>query len=73
MSDAEWGKCDICGHHNTVSRKYYHYDIDCDCCHSIVNGKNKHFEIVRYCPDCTPVPPKRISVVVEPMTEGETK
>lgn len=37
----EFGKCDYCGKETTVQRKYYHYDIKCDC-HS-----PNHFEIRR--------------------------
>lgn len=65
MNAIELGTCDICSL-NAVSlqRKYYHYNIDCECC----NG-DTHFEIVRYCKNCTPKPPYRISAVVETCKE----
>lgn len=47
----EFGKCDYCGKETTVERKYYHYDIKCDC-HS-----PNHFEIRHNCKDCKPRPP----------------
>lgn len=50
--DIEIGICNICGQHTQVSRRYYHYDVKCNCC----NGK--HFEIVKYCEECEPNPPK---------------
>ena len=58
--EIEVGYCDICRKKTQVQRKYYHYDIDCECC-----GGN-HFEIVRYCKDCKPHPPKYISAIVIP-------
>lgn len=60
---AEWSKCDICGKEGLVLRKYYHYDVKCECC---VGGQ--HFELVKYCNDCKDKvkPPHRISAVVKP-------
>lgn len=59
MSDAsEFGECDICGKEAVVTRKYYNYNIKCDCCLS--GGKPMHFHIVRHCADCTPKPPEYI-------------
>ena len=58
--EVEVSYCDICHKKTQVNRRYYHYHIDCDCC------GGDHFEMVRYCKDCTPVPPKRISAKVEP-------
>lgn len=52
--------CDICHKKTQVQRKYYHYNVACECC-----GTN-HFEIVRYCKDCVPRPPHRISAIVLP-------
>lgn len=66
MGDIEFGKCDVCGEDKTLSRKYYYYDVKCDCC----NRKDSpHFEIVRYCSNCEPKPPKRISAVIEVLSE----
>ena len=65
MGDIEYGLCDICKEETTLSRKYYYYDIPCDCC----NGKkDKHFEIVRHCFLCEPKPPRVISVSLEPVS-----
>ena len=63
MGDVEFGKCDICGKETTLNRKYYHYDIKCDCC------SPKHFEIVRHCKDCKPQPPKYVKVYIKPIDE----
>ena len=49
--EIENGRCDMCGQVTTVRRKYYHYDVECEC-HS-----PKHFEIVRHCIKCTPYEP----------------
>ena len=63
MGDVEVNKCDICQFVYPVQRKYYRYPVICECC----NGKDDHhFEIVRYCDECEPLPPKRISVVIKP-------
>jgi hypothetical protein len=61
--DVEFNECSCCGKGAIVQRKYYHYNIKCDCC-----GGGKHFEIVRYCKDCTPKPPFRIRIVLENLT-----
>ena len=49
--DSEYGVCDICKNERFLNRKYYYYDIECEC-HS-----PKHFEIVRHCSSCVPVEP----------------
>lgn len=60
--------CDVCKKEGvSVARKYYRYLIVCECCNA---AKDNHFEIVRYCSDCKPVPPRRISAVVLPLEEG---
>ena len=64
--DAEYGKCDICGKDSVLSRKEYYYDIDCECC--MTAGK-RHFEIVRFCSNCKPKPPRRIEVTIRPSWE----
>lgn len=58
--DMESGKCSCCGNLAIVNRKYYHYDIKCDCC----NG-DEHFEIIYYCENCEPRPPSRVHIVLE--------
>lgn len=57
--EVEVSTCDICKKEAVVSRKYYHYPIECECC----NGP--HFEIVRNCKDCEPKPPNKIVAVVK--------
>ena len=64
----EKGKCDICGKEANIKRKYYYYNIECDC-HS-----PKHFEIVYHCKDCVPRPPYETKAVfskdrLKPMEE----
>lgn len=66
IGNAEIGNCSICGEKNTiVARKYYFYDIKCDCC------KDKHFEIVWYCKKCKDKvkPPKQTMVTIKPLEE----
>jgi hypothetical protein len=55
------GQCDVCGKEKVaLKRQYYFYGVKCDC-HS-----PEHFEIVEHCNDCTPVPPKRTTITLEP-------
>lgn len=64
MGAQEFSKCDICEQDAIVDRKYYYYDVKCDCC----NSKNDpHFEIVRYCVKCEPKPPRTITVFLKPI------
>ena len=66
MDDIEIGYCDICHKKTQVNRKYYYYGVNCKCC-----GSNKgHFEIVKYCNECKPVPPKYAQMILEPLEEG---
>lgn len=59
----EVGDCSICGKKDVVgiNRKYFHYDIKCDC-HS-----PKHSEMVYHCNDCIPIPPKTTIVHIKPI------
>lgn len=64
MGEIMVGKCDVCGKENVeLQRKVYYYGIKCEC-HS-----PQHFEIVEHCKDCTPKPPKRITVEIKPINE----
>ncbi len=65
MGNIEVGYCDICHKKKKVNRKYYYYDVNCDCCGS----SQGHFEIVRYCDECIPKPPKRINIMMEPYND----
>lgn len=58
----EISHCDICHKKTQVNRKYYYYPIDCDCCVG-----QYHFEIIKHCKDCAPEPPKKISVIMNPI------
>lgn len=62
MDEFEDGYCDICHKKGQITRDYYYYDINCECC-----GGDLHFEIVRHCQNCKPKPPKRISAIVKPI------
>lgn len=59
--EIEVGKCDICGKEGQLYRRYYHYDIQCEC-HS-----PKHFELIRHCKQCADdvKPPKEIKVTLK--------
>ena len=59
MGEIEFGKCDVCGKDAPLWRKYYRYDIQCEC-HS-----PQHFDLVRYCKDCTPKPPKTTKITLK--------
>ena len=63
MGDIEVNKCNVCGRETQINRKYYRYDIKCDCCNS---KEDDHFEIVFHCKNCIPIAPKRIVVHLEP-------
>lgn len=66
MGEQEINICSGCKEEEVVSRKYFYYDIKCDCC----NSKNDpHFEIVYHCKNCVPFPPKQLNVYLEPMKE----
>ena len=61
--EIEYGNCDMCNTQAALSRKYYRYDIKCDCC----NGKDDdHFEIIRHCSECEPKPPREVKVIIAP-------
>jgi hypothetical protein len=66
MKDLEYGTCEICGIQAPLHRKYYRYDIKCDCCNA---KEDVHFEIVRHCRFCEPNPPSVISVVMKPIKD----
>ena len=66
MGDCEHGKCDICGEENFLDRRYYYYNIKCDCC-----GGDRHFEFIRHCNNCEPKPPRKVSVITEPIKDAK--
>lgn len=61
--EQENGTCPYCNIHLPLNRKYYKYDIKCDCCNS---KEDDHFEIILHCNTCKPTPPKRIIVSMQP-------
>lgn len=66
--DIEYGSCDICKTQGPLSRKYYRYDVKCECC----NAKDDdHLEIIRHCSECDPRPPRQISVMIAPQDAYE--
>lgn len=62
--DIEYGNCDLCNVYASLSRRYYRYDIKCDCCNK---KEDNHFEIVRHCELCEPKPPKKVVVYLKPL------
>ena len=62
-SSIEYGTCSKCNTEAPLTRKYFHYDINCECCVG-----NKHFEIVKTCQHCEPKPPSYIKVVLTPIS-----
>lgn len=55
--DQEIGTCNVCRKENVIlQRKYYHYDIKCEC-HS-----PNHFVIVFHCMDCEPIESDTMSI-----------
>jgi len=65
MCASEYGKCDICGKEGPLSRTYFYYDINCQCCGCKVDGRNMHFELVCHCDDCIPDIPKKIRPIIK--------
>ena len=63
--DIEFGKCDVCKKDAPLQRKYYGYNIKCEC-HS-----PNHFEFVRHCNDCTPTEPKETKIILKTSTLSE--
>jgi len=68
MSEVEIDYCDICHKKKQIQRKYYYYDINCECC-----GGPQHFEIVKYCTECKPVPHHWITAIVIPTSKEKYK
>ena len=63
MGELEFGICDVCGKEGILRRKYYYYDLYCDC------HIGEHFELVKYCGECKPKPPLQTVVEVKPIEE----
>ena len=65
MGDVEFGTCDICGIDDYISRKYYSYDVICEC-HS-----PNHFELVYHCKNCLPVEPTETKILLRQESNNE--
>ena len=64
MNDIEYGICDVCGREANLQRKYYYFNIKCEC-HS-----PKHFEMIKYCSDCVPLRPAETTIeIFDPIDE----
>ena len=64
MNDIEYGTCDVCGREANLQRKYYYFNIKCEC-HS-----PKHFEMIKYCSDCVPLRPAETTIeIFDPIDE----
>lgn len=62
--DIELGICDVCKEQSQLSRKYYYYDVKCDCCGS---KEGNHFQCVRHCANCEPKAPEKITIYLKPI------
>jgi len=58
MGECEFGKCKICGKETTLTRTYFHYDIECEC-HS-----PNHFDVVIHCQECIPEKPRETKITL---------
>lgn len=63
MGDGMFGKCGCCGKESGLRRKYFYYDVKCDCCGGA--SENEHFVIVDHCKDCVPIAPTTIKLVLD--------
>jgi serine/threonine protein phosphatase 1 len=70
MGESEFGKCNICNQDTSLSRKYYYYDIKCECCNS---ENDPHFEIVHHCIHCKPKPPRVVKATLNPIQQYMNK
>ena len=66
MGDIEYGPCDICKKNTPLTRKYYRYDLKCNCCN---RAEDNHFEIVRFCANCQPKPPLTVKAYLDPLED----
>ena len=64
MNDIEYGICDICGREANLQRKYYYFNIKCEC------HLPTHSEMVKYCSDCVPLRPAETTIeIFDPIDE----
>lgn len=58
--DCMVGKCEVCGAENVpLERKYFHYDIPCQC-----HGPS-HFIAINHCEKCEPKEPRETWLCVK--------
>jgi hypothetical protein len=67
MGEQEFGRCPICGEDKPLIRKYYYYNIKCDCC------SPTHFELRYHCKDCKPQKPFTVRVVYNNLEPVEVR
>ena len=64
MDNIEYGTCDVCGREANLQRKYYYFNIKCEC------HLPKHFELIKYCSDCVPLRPAETTIeIFDPIDE----
>lgn len=64
MNNIEYGICDICGREANLQRKYYHFNIKCEC------HLPTHSEMIKYCSDCVPLRPAETTIeIFDPVDE----
>lgn len=64
MNNTEYGICDICGREANLQRKYYHFNIKCEC------HLPTHSEMIKYCSDCVPLRPAETTIeIFDPVDE----
>lgn len=64
MNDIEYGTCDMCGREANLQRKYYHFNIKCEC------HLPTHSEMIKYCLDCVPLRPAETTIeIFDPIDE----
>ena len=64
MNNIEYGICDICGREANLQRKYYHFNIKCEC------HLPTHSEMIKYCSDCVPLRPAETTIeIFDPIDE----
>jgi len=56
---AEYGTCPYCKKETFLQRKYFKYDIKCQC------HAPQHFEIVWHCKDCEPIEPRETKLTIK--------
>ena len=72
MGDIEFGCCEVCGKETVLERTLFIYDVRCDCCGCVREGRPCHFEIVRHCSDCPAPMPVKISPLIKAM-DGKSR